>query len=404
MTDRQDSNRPAVIVPAYNRPDALSRLLISINRAHYPDTNVNLIISLDGGATGDVNKCAHKFGFKAGAAAVIERDEHLGLREHILWCGDQAQEHGAVIILEDDLVVDPWFYHYAIHALTAHEHENDIAGIALYAPQFNEFAGLRFEPLSNGSSAYRMQIPCSWGQAWTATQWAEFRTWYERVDEATVRDCEQLPDMVRQWPASSWKKYFAAYLALEDRYFVYPYESLTTNCADPGGVHAGRGTDELQVPLPDPSRAFVAPVFSFGDEAGVAYDPYMEPDLKIDFATLSLDPGSLCVDLYGSRPPDFVRKYDYCLTTRPVKAAIRRYPLKFHPLPMNVLIDDGDSVDGPVSLCRKDQHYDREPWLKRRWAMNRLRLYFVHGPTNGTSLLLLGGISLLKRLRDLFRR
>ena len=404
MTDRRDSSGPAVIVPAYARPVALRRLLASVEKAHYPGDGIKLIISLDGGATDEVVASARAFEFGSRSVEVIERDEQLGLREHILWCGDQAQEYGSVIVLEDDLVVDPWFYHYAVHAIAAHERQDEVAGIALYAPRYNEFAGLPFEPLSNGTSGYRMQVPCSWGQAWTARQWTAFKTWYERVDETTVDDCESLPDTVRRWPAGSWKKYFAAYLALAERYFVYPYASYTTNCSDPGGVNTSRGTDELQVPLPDPKRPFVAPGFPAGDETGVTYDPFMEPRLKFDFDALSLPAGSLCIDLYGSRPLDFVKKYDYCLTTRPVRAAIAGYPLQFRPLPMNILLSRGDADGAPIRLCGKDQHYDRDPWLKCLWARLRLRLYFVNGPTNGTSLLLLGLITLLKRLRDLIRQ
>ena len=130
----------------------------------------------------------------------------------------------------------------------------------------------------------------------------------------------------------------------------------------------------------------------------------VEPAVAVDFAALSQPPGTLCVDLYGSRPPELLQQFDYCLTTRPVKAAIRHYPLKFHPLPMNVLIEEADTGSGPISLCRRDQLPARESSLKRRRAKNRLRLYFTNGPANGSSLLLLGVITLLKRLRDALRR
>ena len=106
MLGGRDLSEPAIIVPAYRRLDALSRLLNSINRAHFPDDGVRLIISLDGGATDAVVDRARNFNFNGGSAEVIERAEQLGLREHILWCGNQAREHGSVIILEDDLVVE----------------------------------------------------------------------------------------------------------------------------------------------------------------------------------------------------------------------------------------------------------------------------------------------------------
>jgi len=137
--------RPAIVVPAFARAAALDRLLASLARAHYPDGGVHLVISLDGGATPDVVACARAFEFPAGTAEVVEREHRLGLREHILWCGDQTERFGSVIVLEDDLLVDPWFYVYAQHALAEYDGEEAIAGIALFAPKYVENK-LKFYP------------------------------------------------------------------------------------------------------------------------------------------------------------------------------------------------------------------------------------------------------------------
>lgn len=400
MTNTSDSIRPAIIVPAFSRPQALRRLLASINRAHYPDDSICLVISLEGGAKKEVVECARSFKFNAGIVEVVERRTQLGLREHILWCGDQTQKYGSVIVLEDDLLVDPWFYEYSIAALAAFDGEHDVAGIALYAPQYNEFVGLPFEAIQNGTSSYLMQVACSWGQIWTSRQWEKFRAWYADADEGVVDNCELVPSDIRKWPASSWKKYFAAYLAISEQYFVYPYSSYTTNCADPGGKHMVRGTEQHQVPLPDPQREFVAPCFHSVDKSMVTYDPFMEPRVRIDFEELSVAPGSLAVDFYCAKPLELLRKFDYCLTMRPVRAAIEKYPLSFRPLPLNIYVRESGAGDGPISLCRSDMLYDREPLLQHLRSRYQLKLYFAVGRFGGGSILMLMIVRLFKHVYD----
>jgi len=401
MTDSSETFRPAVIIPAYSRPGALRRLLASINRAHYSDQRVHLIISMDGGADAKVVDFARAFEFAGGTVEVIERTERLGLRKHILWCGDQAEKYGSVIVLEDDLMVDPWFYHYASHALAAYGNEHTIAGVALYAPRYNDYAHLPFEPLQNGRSAYLMQVPCSWGQAWTADQWRNFRAWYAKSEDDVVDRDGTVPDEVSSWPASSWKKYFASYLSATGRYFVYPYQSYTTNCADPGGTHLPRGADLHQVRLGDPWREFKVPDFPTLAEHRVVYDVFMEPRVQVDFAALSIPPGSVAVDFYAIKPVSLLRDGDYCLTTRNVKAALATFPLTFRPLEMNIYAQADLATDGPVRFCRSDQLYDREPLLGRLRAKYRLKWYFQPGPTSGLSLIMFGIASLLRRLRNL---
>jgi hypothetical protein len=404
MTDSNGTFRPAVIVPAYSRPSALRRLLASLNRAHYPDRGVHLIISLDGGADAKVVDCARAFEFAGGTVEVIERAKRLGLREHILWCGDQVEKYGSVIVLEDDLMVDPWFYQYASHALAAHEDEHTIAGVALYAPRYNDYAHLPFEPLQNGRSAYLMQVPCSWGQAWTPIQWRTFRAWYEESEDDVVDRDRTLPDEVSGWPASSWKKYFASYLSATGRYFVYPYRSYTTNCSDPGGTHTPHGSDQHQVRLGNPWREFKMPDFPTLAEHRVVYDVFMEPRVQIDFTALSIPSGSVAVDFYAIKPVSLLRESDYCLTTRIVKTALATFPLSYRPLEMNVYAQAGTASVGPVSLCRSDQLYDRAPLLRRLRANYRLKMYFQAGPTSGLSLIMFGCFALLKRIRGLFPR
>lgn len=315
MQPEHQFDRPVIIAIGFSRAHSLSRLLRSLNQAEYPH-EVELIISLDGEATTDVIEVARKFEFEHGTHLVKIQPQRLGLRKHIFWAGDQSQEHGSVIVLEDDILVDRHFYHYGVSAAHAYSNESRVAGIALYSPRRNEFANLPFSPLENGRSSYFMQVPCSWGQLWTQSQWSRFRGWYDPFLKSGRIEDVALPDQVKEWSEASWKKYFAAYLVLEDKSFLYPYRSYTTNCSDSGGTHIGDETSIHQVPLADQSRPFEKMLHGEFTESSVTYDAFMEPGVTRIAGMLEADPNLLEVDIYGIKPQSILSKKEYVLTTK----------------------------------------------------------------------------------------
>ena len=134
---------PVIIVLAYNRAQALSRLLQSIEKADY-HISTTLVISIEGNASNDVVQTAENFETKKLNKLIIRRKERLGLRNHVIACGDLVNKYDAVIILEDDLVVDRYFYRYACDAIKFYNDDESIAGIALYSHEYNEFSNLPF--------------------------------------------------------------------------------------------------------------------------------------------------------------------------------------------------------------------------------------------------------------------
>ena len=72
--------------------------------------------------------------------------ERLGLRKHILKCGDFLDFYDALVVLEDDLVVAPSFYMYVLMTVNKYIENNNIAGISLYTHLWNHNAGLPFTP------------------------------------------------------------------------------------------------------------------------------------------------------------------------------------------------------------------------------------------------------------------
>ncbi len=251
-----------IIVVGYNRPKAIGRLLNSLLKASYPGV-VDLIISIDGekgdkvtrgqgdkemGRKGEeetrrrgeeVREIVTNFEWPFGAKKMIFHDTNMGLRNHVLSCGDLSKDYDGVIVLEDDLYVSPVFYEYALQAYAYYKDDPKIAGISLYSHAYNETAQFPFRPLADDSDVFFLQYAASLGQFWSRKGWTAFREWYDLLpgDKSpgnSPGNSAILPANIRLWPESSWKKYFISYIVQQDLYFVYPRFSLTTHFGDEG--------------------------------------------------------------------------------------------------------------------------------------------------------------------------
>lgn len=356
------NKNPKVIVAGFRRVRSIKRLLKSISLAKFPSSGVSITISLDGGYSKEVLQVSLDFKnqFKSGTVEVIARDQNIGLRNHIIWCGEQAQIYGSVIVLEDDLFVDPQFYFYALAALEHYADHDKIAGIALYSQRYNEYVKQPFIPLENGYSTYLMQVACSWGQLWTAKQWHDFYEWYEKNQESSLENLKELPEVVSKWSPRSWKKYYSAYLAVNDKYLAYPFRSYTTNCSDPGGEHLTEGSTLFQVPLAFSERP--DDTFAFGDidSEVVLYDAYMEPSATIitKLFELDIDANELCIDFYASKPKGLMQRYQFAISSKPSKSPLKSYKLGFKPFEMMQCFGAFDS--GDVHLSKIEDIYYRK--------------------------------------------
>ena len=146
---------PAIVVVAFNRPRSLKRILDSIRRADYTGyADIPLVISIDQSEDPAVRDVASSTPWDHGPKRVIVHDRHLGLRKHILACGDLSKEYGAVIVLEDDLAVSPAFYDYSVQAVEAYQKEASVGGISLYSYEFNEYADMKFIAIDDGYDNY----------------------------------------------------------------------------------------------------------------------------------------------------------------------------------------------------------------------------------------------------------
>ena len=289
---------PAIVIVAYNRPLALTRILNSIASANYEGySGINLIISIDGGGSNEVAAIAQKFEWKRGQKSVLNHKENLGLRKHILSCGDLSEKYGAVIILEDDNFVSSGFYRFAAAASSYYDSDSRIAGISLFLYPYNEFAVMPFIPIHDGNDVFFMQLPTSLGQVWTWNQWKGFRTWYDKG--ATVSLNDRLPEKVKKWPESSWKKYFYKYLLEHNLFFVYPSVSHLTNFGDTG-THYDIGTTVWQAALEQRTIAHPFALIPF-EESNNKYDGFFEMlPACLQYYGVEI-PDDCIVDLGGSK-------------------------------------------------------------------------------------------------------
>lgn len=317
-----------IVVVAFNRPKSLSRILKSLDGAKFDRNDIPLIISIDKGDNADVLKVAEDFQWRYGEKIVIYQKENLKLRKHILKCGGYALEYGSVIILEDDLFVSPYFYEYTMKALKFSEDKEYIGGISLYNHRYNVVASEPFEPMDDGYDNWYFQFASSWGEAWTADQWKKFIDWYNQNPD--IDSMSGLPQYVKKWPASSWLKYFIAFLIEKDRYFLYPRKSATTNFGD-AGTHVNCDNTNFQVPL---QMGEIEYRFSEIGTSKSVYDAYFENLLLCNL----IEGKKTNIDLYGKKTIDILVNADYLLSRNSYNYEIvRKYGCSMRPHDANIL-------------------------------------------------------------------
>lgn len=319
-----------ISVVTFDRPKSFARLFASLLRGDYAGDTVDLIVSVDGGARSeDMLGAIGTLDWPHGACTIRRMSENLGLRRHILHCGDAVADYDALILLEDDIVVGPDFYKYARWACDHYGGDADVAGISLYAPAFNEMAGLPFTPAPSANAVYALQSAQSWGQCWTKAMWTQFRDWYQAHPQ-TLAPALDMPDRIYSWPDSSWKKFAMKYLVEIGKTWIYPYVSHSTNCSEVG-MHNRQLTSLFQVPLAAGDEDLVGQPL----ESLIHYDIYFERvDAPVSAEIAAVGEGPVTFDLYGTRQA--IKGPAQLLTTRSLpRAAAAQIGLQFKPHEVN---------------------------------------------------------------------
>lgn len=343
----------AIVTIAYNRIESIRRLLSLLNTAAYGNDRVPLIISIDKSKTDDVAQFADSYIWRHGEKIVVKHPNNLGLRRHILSIGEYLNEYDALIVLEDDIIVSPYFYQFAKDSVIQYMHDEDVAGISLYSFAINYQNQKFFYPLKSEYDVYFMNCAQSWGQVWMRDQWNAFVDWYRNHNEEFVNN-GNLPQAICDWPKSSWLKYHTKYCIEENKYFVYPYQSYSSNGGD-AGTHASFSNLAYQT------------CFNWGKwsvpkfpkiEEGVVYDGFFENKSIVDFLELDDD---ICVDLYGGK--NNIENKRYWLTTKKENyLVVKSFGLIYKPIELNVIqkVKGGDIYLYDTSRALNNiRRYDR---------------------------------------------
>jgi hypothetical protein len=325
---------PAIVVIAFNRPRSLERLLFSLRNVKNIQ-NAKLVISIDNKEPENyvVRDLAEAFDWPYGEKTVIYQEKRLGLKKHVLKCGDLVNEYGSVILLEDDLFVSPYFYEYAVQALEFYDDDDQIGGISLYNPQHEEIRQIPFNTIYDDSDVYFYQFPSSLGQCWTKKQWQSFRNWYEPGPDISSIN---IHSFISSWPETSWKKYYCAYLIEKNKYFVYPRISLTTNFNDPGTHLNQLSNHDGQTPLKIFSSNFRLKKY---EDSLAVYDSYSELQPKtVKVFCPSLRNFSFEMDLYGLKELERIDT-PYILTSKPCRKPMFGFARALKPHELNILLN-----------------------------------------------------------------
>lgn len=321
----------AICAIGYNRLNSLSRLLSSLNAAIF-DEEVTLIISLDRCEMLEIKEYSDKFIWKHGEKIVILQDYNMGLRKHVLRCGQYMNDYDfdALVVLEDDITVSPYFYSYVKQSVLQYQDDDNIAGISLYNFPINYITGYPFTPVDSEYDVYLMNCAMSWGQVWMREKWNKFINWYnENNDEFSL---PHLPDPINHWPKSSWLKYHTRYCIENNLYFVYPYVSLTTNNSDQG-THNKESHTYMQSKLVCfPRKIWNIPHSSY---IKVRYDGFFEPKFLDDY--LQIDKKQLVINIYGSKNC-CKERFELSTKALPYKV-IKSFGLKYKPIESNIMLD-----------------------------------------------------------------
>ncbi len=352
----------AIIAVAYNRTNSLSRLLNSLEKAYY-DQETTLIISIDKSNTDIVERLADDYLWPHGEKVVDKHEKNLGLRPHMMSLGKWFDRFDAIVVLEDDIVVSPSFFYYTKQTVSKYYDNPMIAGISLYSIAYNGNTNIPFVPFKDEHDVYFMNYAISWGEVWMRNSWRCFYDWYLEHQDFPI--LPHLPHRICSWNKKSWLKYHSRYCIDENKYFVHPYVSLTTNYGDPGEHSNGMANTLYQVELQQGlKKHFELP--EFGGNA-VYYDGFFEN--KSIYKLFGMDEKDLCVDLNGEWNNRLNKRYWLTTEVKDFKI-VKSFGLNYRPIEVNVIQNNS----GQQIFLYDTQSTEKNPCCKNRKTI----LYFYH--------------------------
>lgn len=241
-----------IVVFAFNRPEALRRCIASL-QANDEAKDSPLYVFVDGPRKGNLDD-AHKVqevrdfvkeitGFKS--LTYTFSDTNRGLASSIIAGVSQViEEHGTVIVVEDDLVVTPTFLHFMNAGLGRYVDNERVFSICGYTNKINL-------PRGYESTSYFATRSSSWGWAtwksrwqtvdWQLDNWASHQQRAYDFNRWGGSDCWKMLNDWRYGRNSSWAIRFCYAQFQQQGLSLFPTLSKVSNEGFDGqGAHCKR--------------------------------------------------------------------------------------------------------------------------------------------------------------------
>jgi hypothetical protein len=236
-----------IIIFAYKRPRHLHAVLTALSQCELADKS-QVYCYIDGAKCPEdeaaieqvVAVAGRQWGFKS--LVVNQRESNVGLSHNILdGINYITQQHGEVIVLEDDIIVSPTFIIYMNEALQRYANDKRVWHIsAATFPVEREFA----------QDTFFWRVAMGWGWATWRDRWQHFSkepekllaTWPQTQIEAfnlygAYAFWEQVEKNLRG-EINTWAVFWYATIFQQQGLCLSPVSSLTTNIGfDGSGTH-----------------------------------------------------------------------------------------------------------------------------------------------------------------------
>lgn len=159
-------------------------------------------------------------------------------------------DYGKVIVVEDDIVTNPFFLRFMNDCLDVYAQRDDIFSVGAFAANFKM-------PLWYKKDIYIVHRPESWGWAtwknrWEKADWNVSKYSMLKEDESAIKifnkggsDLFPMLNAQMEGRIDSWAVRWAYSLYVHDAYCVYPVHSFVKNIGmDGSGVHCSSIGDE----------------------------------------------------------------------------------------------------------------------------------------------------------------
>ena len=237
-----------VILFVYNRPDHTIKTLTALEKNKQADQTTLYIYSdaaknessID--AVAEVRKIINKlWNFKQ--VVIIERTTNWGLAANVIdGVTKVVNEHGKVIVLEDDLETSVFALEYFNQALEFYKDEDQVMEISGY--------GYPLKDLDKLPETFFFRVANSWGWATWDRAWRHFNPnidelvsdfTAEQIHQFSIEGKENFWKQVQEFKAgkiNSWAIRWYASVFKKNGLVLYPRNSMTQNIGNDGsGTH-----------------------------------------------------------------------------------------------------------------------------------------------------------------------